>query len=141
MRLSPKHGVNPSIAVCFYCGEDTGEIILAGLMRGGHDPEAPRQAVWNRVPCDKCKALMAQGVMLIEADDAKTTDPQNPYRTGHMTVIKEEAVRRLFKADAAEGLLKSRVAFLSIEAWDLMGIPRALPSGNANTGDDNGNKT
>lgn len=139
MRLSPKHGVNPSIAVCFYCGEDTGEIILAGLMRGG-DRAAPRSAVWNKVPCPKCTASMTQGVMLIEADEAKTTDEQNPHRTGHMAVITEEAVRRMFNAEAAANLLKSRVAFLSIEAWDLMGIPRALPSGNANTGDDNGNK-
>jgi hypothetical protein len=43
IKLSPQHGVNPSIGVCFYCGEDSGEIILPGRLKG--DVEAPRRAV------------------------------------------------------------------------------------------------
>lgn len=39
IRLSPKHGLNPSISVCFFCGEDKNEIILPGKLEG--DAEAP----------------------------------------------------------------------------------------------------
>ena len=28
--LSPKYGVNPTMPVCFWCGEDRGEIALLG---------------------------------------------------------------------------------------------------------------
>ena len=30
IKLSPKHGLNPTIATCFYCGKDKNELILAG---------------------------------------------------------------------------------------------------------------
>lgn len=61
--LSKKHGVNPAIPVCFFCGEEKNEVILAGKMK--YDAEAPKHAVWDKKPCDKCRELMEMGVMLI----------------------------------------------------------------------------
>ena len=42
IRLSEKHGVNPSIGVCFYCNQDNGEVVLPGRLPD--DREAPRRA-------------------------------------------------------------------------------------------------
>ena len=49
--ISPKHGVNPSLGLCFYCTKPK-EVILFGRMK--EDAEAPRQVVSNMDPCDKC---------------------------------------------------------------------------------------
>jgi CRISPR/Cas system-associated protein Cas10 (large subunit of type III CRISPR-Cas system) len=123
IRLSPKHGLNPSMSTCFYCGGDKNELIIPGLMKG--DREAPRKAVWNMEPCDQCKHFMEQGVILIEVDEAKTTDRKNPYRAGGWCVIKDEAIARVITDEAMrEHVLKARVAFLPTEVWDHIGIER-----------------
>lgn len=103
IRLSKKHGVNPTLGVCFFCGEDSGEIALLGKLKG--DVEAPRRMVLNYNPCDKCKEHMSQGVTLIECT---TSNPNNlpaisktevdtpVHPTGRWSVIKKEAAERLF---------------------------------------------
>lgn len=65
MRLHPKFGLNPSLDLCFYCLEDKG-IVLAGAAT---KEEAPRKAVWDREPCEKCAEYMKQGVILISVKD------------------------------------------------------------------------
>ena len=45
IRLSKKYGVNPSIPICFWCGQEKNEIALLGHIgdgRRGEDLEAPR---------------------------------------------------------------------------------------------------
>ena len=32
--LSPKHGVNPTIPVCFWCGREKNEVALMGYLKG-----------------------------------------------------------------------------------------------------------
>lgn len=68
--LSPKHGVNPSLALCFWCGKEMG-VALVGRIRkpGDNDAEAPRAACFGLEPCDKCKAHMAKGVHVIEVSE------------------------------------------------------------------------
>jgi len=123
IRLSKKYGVNPAIPKCFYCYEDKSEIILAGKLPG--DIEAPRGVVWDKRPCDKCKGFMEQGIILISVDEAKTTDPQNPWRTDGWVVVKEEAVRRMvIPPELVEHICKSRVCFVPDDAWDKLGLPR-----------------
>ena len=56
--LSPKHGLNPTIPICFWCGEEKNEIALMGRIgdaRKGEDFEAPMHAVLDYEPCDKCR--------------------------------------------------------------------------------------
>lgn len=48
--LSEKHGVNPSIEVCFLCQKDMG-IIMFGKLKD--DAEAPRQVCMGRL-CEDC---------------------------------------------------------------------------------------
>lgn len=102
IRLSPNHGVNPCISVCFFCHEDKGEIALMGKLPG--DAKAPMRAILDYEPCDKCKAAMAQGIALIGV----TATPNNPgqppirqkdagdlYPTGSLVVMKPDAIRRM----------------------------------------------
>ena len=114
IRLSPKHGLNPAIPVCFFCGEDKNEIILAGRL--SKDAEAPRKAVWDKQPCDKCKSYMKQGIILIEVSD---TDQD--YRMGGFAVVKENAIRELFTPPSlAEDVCKRRVAFVATSAYKML---------------------
>lgn len=121
IKLSPKHGVNPSMEVCFYCGEDDGTVMLPGRLPD--DAEAPRRGVWTKEPCEKCKGLMAQGVMLISVRDGET-DVDNPYRTGKVAVVTNEGIRRMVNpASLAEQIIAKRVAFVPDEAWKKLGLP------------------
>ena len=53
IKISPKYGVNPTIPVCFFCGEPKNEIALMGKMKG--DIEAPKNMVLDYEPCEHCK--------------------------------------------------------------------------------------
>lgn len=105
IKLSPKHGLNPCIPVCFFCGEEKKEIALLGHIgdkRKGEDFEAPMKAVLDYEPCEKCREQFARGVLLIEV----TTSPEymgmpiseNAYPTGRYVVVKPEALNGDFKA-------------------------------------------
>ena len=110
IELSPKHGVNPTIGVCFFCGEDTGELALLGRIREkddngrskrGSDVEAPRRMVLSYEPCDKCKENFAKGVALIgvtgvQPEDGRPPIQQDLYPTGSYMVVTKEAANRFF---------------------------------------------
>lgn len=124
ITLSPKYGVNPTIPVCFWCGESKNEIALLGHIGDGRkheDFEAPMYSVINYEPCDKCRAQMAQGFTVMEA----TTKPnrvssveiqKGVYPTGRYVVLKNEAAERIF-GDLIKG---NRKAFLPVEAFSEM---------------------
>jgi hypothetical protein len=118
--LSPKHGVNPSMMQCFFCGEVAG-IALLGKLKG--DIEAPRQAVFDKQPCAKCADLMKQGIMFIQVRNGESGD--NPYRTGPVVVIKQEAFDRMGiqPLELRVDILRKRVAFLEKATWDYLGLP------------------
>lgn len=67
VRLSPRHGVNPTLAVCFWCGEERGDIALLGRIGGREDRQAPHRAVVDFQPCEKCRTSMNSGFTLMEA--------------------------------------------------------------------------
>lgn len=106
--LSPKHGVNPTLLKCFWCGGDAG-IALLGKLKG--DAEAPHETCLGLEPCDACKARFRQGVQLIEVTDDGSRFGGNPrfaftghngrqrWPTGRFAVLREgsDIVRR-FKA-------------------------------------------
>lgn len=54
IRLSEKHGVNPSLIVCTLCGKETGAIALLGKIgKGKEDKEAPKHICDGSI-CDAC---------------------------------------------------------------------------------------
>lgn len=122
IRLSEKHGVNPSVSVCFYCGEDKNELVLPGRLP--RDAEAPRRAVWSMEPCDQCKEWMAQGVVLISTRDGEAGG-NDPYRTGQLCVIKDEALKRIVQPkELLDDILRRRFCFIEDQTWDAIGLPR-----------------
>ncbi len=128
IKLSPKYGLNPSMGVCFICGEDSGEIIIPGLITKknnlGHpeEAEAPRRAVWHKEPCPKCKEYMKQGIILLSVRNGENGD--NPYRTGKFVVIKEEAMKRMISTkELLTDVLKKRMCFIEDKVWNNLGLP------------------
>lgn len=97
IKLSPKHGVNPTIPVCFFCGEAKNEIALLGRIGGRDGLQAPMHMVLDYEPCDKCKEHWNEGVTLIEVNTYPMNDGQPPiapnaYPTGRYVVVKPEAL-------------------------------------------------
>lgn len=137
IRLSETHGVNPAIPKCFLCLEDKNEIILAGRLP--NDQEAPRGAVWDQNPCDKCQEYMRQGVILISVSDSSPPpdneihydargrpyrNPYNPFRTGGWCVVIDDFISRCVNPpEFAASILKTRYAFVPNQAWRMLGLP------------------
>lgn len=104
IKISPKHGLNPTIPICFWCGEEKNEIALMGHIGDGRkhkDIKAPMHAVINYEPCERCAEAMASGFTVIEATGTQNwvTDKEmqeGVYPTGKWTVLKREAARRIF---------------------------------------------
>ena len=100
--LSPKHGVNPTLLKCFWCG-GANRIALLGQLKG--DAEAPHETVLNLEPCDQCKVLFARGVHAIKVSEdgsrfngnatfgIKGEDGVLPWPTGRYAVLKAKAVK------------------------------------------------
>lgn len=118
IELSPKHGVNATIPVCFWCGKERNEIALMGRVRErdprtgkavrGSDVEMPMRAVLDYEPCDCCKEQFSQGVHIIECSldrvdgrPAMTKDNKghSMYPTGRFIVMKSEAAKNIFNVD------------------------------------------
>lgn len=91
IKLSPKHGVNPSITHCECCGKEIG-IAMFGKLKG--DEEAPKDVAMGL--CDDCQNVInQQGLMIIEVRDGESG--KNPYRTGRIVGITKDAKERMFK--------------------------------------------
>lgn len=103
IKISPKHGLNPTIPVCFWCGKQKNEIALMGRMT--EDIEAPKNMVLDYVPCEECQNHMAMGVAILEASDHPNTENQPPmqegvYPTSRFVVVTTECADRVFNAYA-----------------------------------------
>ena len=142
ITLSKKHGVNPGLINCYFCGEPK-EIALYGRLPGGK--EAPRSGVLDLEPCETCRDLMSRGILLISTRDgeAEKCDAArdearragapfipNPWRSGGWVVVSEEAIRRVLPPEQAEALLQQRWGFVEDSNWNRLGLPRA-PSAEA----------
>ena len=46
IKLSPKHGLNPTIPVCFWCGEERNEVALLGHIGDGNMRILKRRGTW-----------------------------------------------------------------------------------------------
>lgn len=124
IRISEKHGVNPMIPKCFWCGESKNEIVLLGKLKD--DAKAPHGVAVDMNPCGTCAEYMKKGIICISIDESKTppnAKPQDYYRSGGWAVITEEAVRRLpADADYISQALNCRVLFFSDAVWDSWGF-------------------
>lgn len=117
IRLHPEFGVNPSLDMCFWCGEALG-VALLGL---NHGKEAPRKIMSSYTPCEVCQEKMARGITLVGVRPSTGADnfpeiQKGLVPTGAWVVVPEEAVRKIFTPDVAEPTLKARKAFIEHDA-------------------------
>lgn len=128
IKLSPKHGVNPTIPVCLYCGKDKGMLALAGKI-DKKDTEMPMRCVIDAVPCEKCQKIWSNGIALIRASktESKNSIPvvaqngENLYIDGSSMVIKEETARRMFQMPMVKGnpvYLEDQIFDQLLKQWD-----------------------
>lgn len=114
IRISPKHGLNPTIPVCFFCGKPKNELVLMGKLKG--DIEAPKNLCLDYEPCDACKALFEGNILLMGVTTAPNGNQSpiqnNLYPTGSYMVITREAARRVFQEEVAKTILEKGKAFL-----------------------------
>lgn len=121
IRLSQKHGVNPSLEQCFFCGKDKGLILFGRLPE---DKEAPRKVCMNHEPCDECAGHMKKGIILVSVADSAADDDPNPYRTGCMAVVTENAIRRMVNPpELVEEICRTRFLFIHDAAWKYLRLP------------------
>lgn len=114
IEVSPKHGLNPTIPVCFWCGKDKNEIALLGRIRektknryGANvtkrdsDIEAPSRMVIDYEPCDECMKMWDSGVAVIEVQETPINHDQPEiqkglYPTSRFVVMNVEGADRVF---------------------------------------------
>ncbi len=130
IKLDAKHGAAPTLLHCPVCLESSGIALPGTKVRkmaaeAKKSPEAfMREGLMDNKPCTKCQGYMQQGIILIGVDEEKTTDKSNPWRTGRFTVIKEDAIRRIFgEGENVEAICKNRVAYMPEEVFVELGIP------------------
>lgn len=108
IRISKKHGLNPTIPVCFWCGEEKQEIALMGHVstKDNNDFEMPMRCVINYEPCEKCAAAWKNAVIILETTEKDIKRPaisknndKNIYPTGSLVGITEDAASRIFEHD------------------------------------------
>lgn len=111
IRLHPEHALNPTVTVCYFCGKEKNEVAFLGAAYKG---KAPSKCCIDQVPCDECAKMLKKGVVLISVADGETGP--DPYRTGHISVIKKETAKRIFESD-------SKVFFVEESMWEMMQLP------------------
>jgi hypothetical protein len=145
--VSEKHGVNPSLDCCFYCMEPKGVVLLGKMSRAraerafgkemsdrlhgaDHDVEAPHKVVMDKEPCSTCKEHMQDGILIISVSEERTTDRDNPYRTGGWAVVTERFIHRVVVTpELRDDILKRRVAWLDDKVWDKLQLLRGSMEG------------
>lgn len=134
LTLHPKHGLNPTMSLCFWCGNETGEIVMLGNAFKG---EAPRTMVLGYNPCPSCAKNFATGVTIIEVSDRPLKENQPPmdregnaYPTGRLFVVNADSFSESanLPADRLEAIRKVGMCFMTVQDFSAM-YERALAQG------------
>lgn len=122
IKLHPKHGLNPTVLVCFWCNADVGVALLGASCKD----EAPRQMVGDYHPCKKCVKDRSKGIVAIEVRSKTNRDTQPEITeglipTGRWCVLSEDGVRHLLKDPTTA--LKERGMYLDQQVFALL-VPK-----------------
>lgn len=93
IKLSEKHGLNPSIECCLLCGKEMG-IVLFGKLKG--DAEAPKKVCTGSI-CDDCKKNLEEKELrcFVSPEEGKyITLPDNCLSSDYLNRVKD--VRLIF---------------------------------------------
>lgn len=140
INLSPKHGVNPVLLSCFFCGGDAGLMMVGKVSRkklidqmgidpsmiDGHgDDVTIRGRICDGSICSRCEEVKEKAIFIVQVRDGEEGERKNPFRTGKMVAIKEEAAERMFQPAFFEAVKKSRMAYCPESAWRNLGLDEA----------------
>lgn len=106
---------------CWICGDAT-NILINRTLR----PKFPRAGVCTGGTCTRCESVMKEGCFLIETRDG--AEGKDPYRTGRVWALKDEALKRALSGDELTDLLTRRVGYLHESAAKAMGLHEAPPT-------------
>jgi hypothetical protein len=126
IRLHRKHGLAPTVPLCWLCVKEKNEIALMGFEWGRQflakgipeeqHPEPPMRMVIDKEPCNNCKAHMAENIILIGA-----RDPQGKDRSGHFMVVRPALIERMVNDPGmVADILRARVAFIAPEVAEML---------------------
>lgn len=126
IRVSEKHGVNPSMTYCAICGESIG-LALHGRLPG--DAQAPRD-IPDDSPCDKCckdlDSYKEKGFifLIIDNEYEKLLDEGKKPRSPWLFFKGLQVVKRGSKIfDEIQGVdLSQGVCFTSVEVATKLGL-------------------
>lgn len=116
---SPKHGLNPSLNICFWCKEPKGMLLMGYLP---NDEKAPYAILTDYEPCDKCKEKFNQGIQLIEISEEHgegqlpITNRNNKdyYPTGRLIVLDKKS------PFIADNNIEEKAAYLDTYVFDIL---------------------
>lgn len=122
VRLSKKHGLQPTMPLCYYCGEPKGTIALLGEQGdrlakdlGRSDGEMPMSA-WipgDIEPCDKCRE---KGIAVCEVQE------DGRHLTGRRWVVRREAFNRQDGDENVSRILDRGVALVTPDVAERLGL-------------------
>lgn len=127
ITLSEKHGVNPTISLCFWCGEEDGSVVMLGKLPD--DAKAPKQAVVHYEPCKDCLDKFDQGIVFIECTREDPRDgrkPINPtaWPTGRWAVVTRESMEQMpLDPGLKRAALKTGKTLVDPDSWVKFGFP------------------
>lgn len=104
IKLSEEFGLNPSLRVCFLCGEVV-DIALFGdgfKDEKGRKTEAPKYISVPGLVCDRCKSLLDSEDAVFFLEVRNGSSETKPDRTGRMVSIKKEAAVKIFGDDVSK---------------------------------------
>lgn len=128
-----------ALTLCFYCQESNEIVINSRLTKNVADKVKEMDGkVISMQPCSKCEEHMKQGVILITFDPEKSdtdwhmppknlkegeTWMPNPYRSGGIFVVRDEAVRDMIDDEGmADWAIKHRWLFMEHEVAVTTGL-------------------
>ena len=119
IKLSEKHGVNPSVDHCAMCGESYAAALFGRMDK---DQEAPRYVCTGGL-CGRCQEAKDKGaIFLIEVDESKSS-PDEPWRTGRIVGVTENMIRRAFQPqELVDQILTRGLAWVPTEVFEMLGL-------------------
>ena len=132
LRLHKKHGVNPTIPICFFCEQPKGDVVLLGASYKG---KAPMHMLFDYDPCETCQDKFEQGILFIEVGEKPWTEGQiplyknGPYPSGRHWVLKRDAFSDMFPdSDTKTTIMQQGKALIDPDTAKEMGLYDVQPN-------------
>ena len=121
IRLSKKHGFQPTMPLCYYCGKEKGTIALLGakgdkLARelGREDGEMPMRA-WIPGDIEPCNDCRSKGIAVAEVTGDREL-------TGNKWIVDEALLDAIKDKQMREHIRTTRVMLLDTAAVEHLGL-------------------